>query len=291
MISVAQCLDNIVAKMTEAKLHFGHGTDNAWDEAVQIVLYALDLAIDTDISLLERKLKQDEIDAIDQIVQQRIQTRKPLPYITQRAWFMGMPFYVDERVLVPRSPFAEWIACQFQPWVDPEQVRNILEIGTGSGCMAIAAALQLPNANVVAADVSAEALEVAQLNVICYDLLQRVQLIQSDCFENVPQKQYDIIMTNPPYVDETELASLPAEYQHEPRLALYADDDGLDFAERICRQATNYLTPSGILVIELGNNAERFIARYPSVAFVQLEQEHGGHGLLLLTKDVLDEWQ
>lgn len=271
-----------------AQLTYGHGTDNAWDEAVQTVLFVLDLPLDSDESILKRPVEQQQAEKINALIEQRIHTRLPLPYLTHCAWFMGMPFYVDERVLIPRSPFGEWIERVFSPWIDADRVKNILDIGTGSGCLAIGCAWIFPEASVDAVDISPEALTVAAKNVATYELQDRVHLIQSDCFDALPKKRYDVIISNPPYVGEEEMTQLPAEYLHEPKLALVAENEGLAIAERIIKQASEYLTEHGILLIEVGYNAELLEKKYPHVPFTWLEQEHGGEGLFLLTKKELD---
>lgn len=274
---------------TRNELYFGHGTDNAWDEAVQLVLQILRLPVNCDPLVFHAKVTQSERRALVVALQARILERKPLPYITQQAWCMGLSFYVDERVLIPRSPFAEWIMKRFEPWIDPVAVHTILEIGTGSGCLAIASALSFENVQVDAVDIDEQALAVAAINVERHGVLDQVTLIKGDCFQGVEGKRYDIILSNPPYVSAKEMATLPAEYQHEPRFALEAADDGLAIVFKILIEAKDHLQPEGILVVEVGNSEQQLVERLPEVPFVWLEQEHGGHGLFLLTKQQLDE--
>jgi len=275
------------SRFIEAEVSFGHGTDNAWDEAVALVLTVLGLPLNSGQSILSDVVSEEQGQRIHSLVEERIEKRVPLSYLTHQGWFMGLPFYVDQRVLVPRSPFGEWIANAFSPWMDEQTVNRICEIGTGSGCMAIAAALVFKKAQVDAIDVDEEALCVARKNVEQYELTERVTLIQSDLFANVPAVKYDIIMSNPPYVGDEEMQTLPAEYLAEPHHALHAEENGLALVETILYRAAAYLTEHGILVVEVGNSMDALQARYPDVPFIWLEQEFGGHGLFLLDHDML----
>tara|TARA_R110000868_G_scaffold410505_4_gene698856 strand:+ start:101583 stop:102458 length:876 start_codon:yes stop_codon:yes gene_type:complete len=269
-------------------LYFGHGTDNAWDEAVWLVFHVLGLPMDSDRSVLEMLLTEEQLAKSTAVIELRIQSRKPAAYLTQEAWFCGLPFYVDERVLVPRSPFAEIVKSQFQPWVEVDDVKNILELCTGSGCIAIACAQYFPDAHIDATDISTDALAVAKINVEKHDVNNQVSLIQSDVFADVPNKHYDVIVSNPPYVDAEDMAALPDEYRQEPAdLALAAGDDGLDIVKIIMKQAKKYLTETGILIVEVGNSYVALEAQFPDVPFVWLELENGGHGVFLLTKQDL----
>lgn len=286
--SVGNWLESIEKQLLTADLYYGHGTDNAWDEAVQLLLFALGLPVDSDSNVLKQVVTAQQTEMIQKLLQSRIDSRMPLPYLTHQAWFAGLSFYVDERVLIPRSPFAEWIQRQFQPWItDPNKIHYILEIGTGSGCMAITAALTFDKAQVDAVDISADALAVAKRNVTDYCLEKRIHLIQSDCFANLPSKRYDLIISNPPYVSEQEMQLLPAEYQYEPKLALEASEQGLAIVDRILQQANRYLANDGILIVEVGNSEEALLQRYPQLPFIWLEMEHGGHGVFLLTAEDL----
>lgn len=288
-VLLSAVLDRASEKLAESDVYFGHGTDNAWDEAVQLVCHVLNIPPDTDRSVLSMVVSDADCNAIDAMLNERISMRKPLPYLTQQAWFMGMCFYVDERVLIPRSPFAEIIAAHFTPWINPSDIRNVLEIGTGSGCMAIAAASVLPSISVTACDISEDALAVATINVERHGLQDRVSLVQSNVFENVKGK-FDVIMSNPPYVDDDEMASLPAEYRLEPDSALRAADSGLCIVHQILLGASRHLTEHGILIVEVGNTQEAMMQAYPSLPMTWIDFEWGGHGVFLLTKSELEEF-
>ncbi len=207
--------------------------------------------------------------------------------MTHEAWFAGLPFYVDERVIIPRSPIAELINKHFEPWLEPENVMSVLDLCTGSGCIAIACALALPHARIDAVDLSTDALSVAQKNVEKYDLVDRVRLIESDLFQSIPAEKYDLIISNPPYVSESEWQELPAEYHHEPRLALEAGKEGLDVVSRMLNQAAQHLTENGVLIVEVGNSAMALEKAFPDLPFLWLEFEQGGEGVFLLTAEQL----
>ena len=272
-----------------AGLYYGHGTDNAYDEAAYLVLRALGLPFELDDRQLNQQLSEEIATFLGGLIRQRIEQRRPVAYLLNEAWFCGLPFYVDESVLIPRSPLAELIAEQFQPWCDPAKVNNVLDIGTGSGCIAIACATAFPQARVDAIDLSREALAVAEENVRRHQLSSRMRLVRSDLFENLGGQRYDIIIANPPYVDVEDMASLPAEFLHEPRMALEAGDDGLDIVRRILRHSREYLEDHGILICEVGNSQEALVDAFPEYPFLWLEFEHGGHGVFLLTAEQLDQ--
>jgi ribosomal protein L3 glutamine methyltransferase len=275
--------------LDEAEIYFGHGTDNALDEAAYLVSYCMELPPDFTDEDLEREVSHAAKQRLAELLWQRIASRKPAGYLTNEAWFAGLRFYVDERVLIPRSPFAELIADRFEPWVDADNIERALDLCTGSGCIAIAMAGALPQAHIDASDISAEALAVARINVEQYGLEQRVSLIESDLFAALEDRRYDLIVSNPPYVDAADMAALPDEYRHEPAMGLAAGSAGLDFVLPLLRQAPRHLNPGGVLIVELGNSAEALADLLPAVPFTWLEFEFGGHGVFLLTAEQLNE--
>ncbi|WP_217554243.1 50S ribosomal protein L3 N(5)-glutamine methyltransferase [Vibrio metschnikovii] len=275
-----------VSRFNAAQLFYGHGTDNAWDEAVQLILPTLYLPIDVPPHVLNSRLTGSERLRVVERVIKRINERTPIAYLTNKAWFCGLEFFVDERVLVPRSPIGELIQAQFSPWLLDEPTR-IMDLCTGSGCIAIACAYAFSEAEVDAIDISADALQVAEQNIQDHGLEQQVFPIRSDLFRDLPKEQYDIIVTNPPYVDQEDMNSLPDEFKHEPELGLAAGTDGLKLARRILANAPHYLTDNGILVCEVGNSMIHLVDQYPNIPFTWLEFENGGHGVFLLTKQQL----
>ena len=287
-VTVEQILTEGQLLFETSDLYFGHGTDNAWDEAVFLVFYALDLPPDADRSVLNQQLTDIQCKAIHQLFEQRIRDRIPAAYLTGRAWFCGLPFAVDKRVIIPRSPIAELIMSGFHPWCSTEPQR-LLDLCTGSGCIGIACAYAFENAEVVLSDICADALQVAQQNIQQHDLAARVSAVQSDLFENLADQKYDLIVSNPPYVDADDYASMPDEYFHEPELALASGNDGLDFTRRLLREAHDYLTEHGVLIVEVGNSGEALDRLFPSVPFLWLEFSEGDGGVFLLTRDQLLE--
>lgn len=273
----------------EHELCFGHGTDNSWDEIMHLVYATLHFSLDADQDLLDAKLLPAEKTLIAERIQLRIEKRIPVSYLTNEAWFCGLSFYVDERVIIPRSPIAELIEAEFTPWVDANKVTKILDLCTGSGCIAIACSANFPHAQVDAVDISEDALAVAKKNVSQYGLEAEVNLIQSDLFKNVPHKQYDIIVSNPPYVPESVYDSLPDEYSHEPSLALKAGQDGLTAVDEILKKAGNYLSPNGVLIVEVGELQSLVEEAYPHIPFTWLQFEHGEDGVFLLTAQELND--
>jgi ribosomal protein L3 glutamine methyltransferase len=272
------------SRFAEARLCFGHGTAGPLDEAAALVLHALHLPYDLPGGYFEARLVPEERERIYALIERRVAERKPLAYLTHEAPFAGLSFYVDERVLVPRSPIAELIEGRFAPWLeDPDAVTDILDLCAGSGCIAVACAHAFPRAAVDAADISPDALEVARLNIQKHGVEGQVRAVESDVYAGLEGKRYDLIVSNPPYVSLEEWESLPAEFHAEPRLGLESGADGLDCVRRILRDAQRHLKPGGILVVEVGSAAEALARAYPDVAFCWLDFERGGDGVFLLT--------
>jgi len=270
-------------EMGAAGIHFGHGTEYALDEAAWLVGAALahsPFELDAHLGDVPTPAQQQKVRAL---IEQRITTRKPAAYLLHEAWFAGRKFYVDERVIVPRSLTGEFIVERFQPWIEAARVQRILDLCTGSGCMAIACAHAFPDAQVDAVDISEDALAVARINVEAHGLAQRARLLRSDLFAALADERYDVIVTNPPYVGHAEMQTLPDEYRHEPQLALESGTDGLDAIIRILRQAPAHLAPHGILVAEVGNSNQALQARFPGVPFLWLTTEAGDDSVFLMT--------
>jgi len=270
------------SRFNQAELWYGHGTDNAWDEALTLILHGLHLPDEAGPELLDARLLDGEKMILLDLLRRRIEERIPVPYITGEAWFAGLRFQVDKRVLIPRSPVAELIERQFSPWLASNPER-ILDLCAGCGCLGIACAYAFPDAEIELSDISRGALDVAEQNVAGHGLRERVVVMESDLFEKV-QGTFDLIVANPPYVDAEDLAALPEEYRHEPLLALAAGVDGLDITRRILQEAERYLTEEGVLIVELGNSWVHLESEYPQVDFNWLEFEHGGHGVFALTR-------
>lgn len=289
-LTVAEVIEQTAERLDHADVFFGHGTDNARDEAAELVFFAADLRHEEAERVYTQPLTQSQRERIDALVERRIRERIPAAYLTQRMWFAAHEFYVDERVLVPRSPIAELIEARFAPWIEADAVRSVLDIGTGSGCIAIAAALALPQARVDAADVSDDALEVARINIEKHRLGERVRAVRSDVYDGLGNERYDIILTNPPYVGREEMADLPEEYRREPELGLFGGDDGLDIVRRILAGAAAHLHPGGILIGEVGNTEVALESAFPEVPFIWLEFERGGGGVFVLTYEELERF-
>ncbi|HKO89326.1 MAG TPA: 50S ribosomal protein L3 N(5)-glutamine methyltransferase [Burkholderiales bacterium] len=286
--TVAIALEIAASRFEKARLVFGHGTHNAYDEAAWLMLHVLKAPIDTLQPLLQRLLTASEQSAFDALVERRINERKPAAYLLQEAWLGQYRFYVDERVIVPRSFIAELLQERLQPWVDqPGKRMEVLDLCTGSGCLAICAALNFPRAVLTAADLSREALEVAKRNVRDYELESRITLFESDLFRQLPPQQYDIILSNPPYVDAASMSRLPREYRHEPRMSLASGKDGLDAVRVILRSARAFLKERGLLIVEIGHNRSQLERTFPHLPFTWLEVSAGEQFVFLLTREQL----
>jgi ribosomal protein L3 glutamine methyltransferase len=272
-----------VSRFTEARLFFGHGCDNAWDEAACLVCYALHLPGDRLEVFFDARVLPGERSALVRLIDARVEQRVPTPYLTREAWLTGHRFYVDERVLIPRSFIAELLEDQLAPWIEnPDDVLSVLDLCTGSACLAILAALAFPEAAVDAVDISSDALQVAERNRSDYVLGERLELIESDLFAELEGRRYDLIISNPPYVNAASMRALPAEYLAEPELALAGGEDGLDLVHIILAQARRHLTGDGLLVVEIGHNREVLEAAYPELPFVWLETASGNEFVFLL---------
>ena len=276
-----------VTEMNVAEVYFGHGAADAWQEANLLLAAVTALGFHELAEVGDCRLSSFEKQRLWQLLQKRIDHRIPASYLTNQAWFAGLPFYVDERVLVPRSPIAELVEQHFEPWLTHSPQR-ILDLCTGSGCIAIACAYAFPDAEVDALDISVDALAVCEKNIENHGLQHQVTPIQSDVFAGVPGQRYDLIVTNPPYVDAEDMADLPAEYLHEPELGLAAGGDGLDLVRTILRQAPEHLNDEGMLICEVGNSKVHMQSLWPQVPFTWLEFERGGEGVFLITKSQLE---
>jgi ribosomal protein L3 glutamine methyltransferase len=281
--TVQALIERGARRLRRAGVYCGHGTDNAWDDSAALVLHALDLPHSRDPAIYTRRVGSRGVERVKRLIARRIEERIPAVYLTGETWFAGLPFHVDRRVLIPRSPLAELIERRFAPWIEAARVRRILDVGTGSGCIAIACAKALPRARVDAVDISPAALEVAAGNVSRHRVSRRVRLLRSDHFSAIAGERYDIIVANPPYVGRREMSGLPPEYRHEPPLALAAGRDGLDSVRVILREAGEHLRPGGLLIVEVGNTEAAVSRTFRRLPFLWLEFERGGGGVFLLT--------
>ncbi len=290
LVSVRDFIRYAVSRFNGAGLFFGHGSDNAWDEAVYLTLHTLNLPLDRLEPFLDARLLPHERERLLDVFRRRCEDRLPAAYLTNEAWLGEHRFYVDDRVIVPRSFIAELLEEQLTPWIDdPWAVESALDLCTGSGCLAILTALAFPNAEVDAVDLSQDALSVAERNVADYQLQDRVSLVHSDAFTALAGKRYNLIISNPPYVNAESVAALPPEYLHEPELALGSGEDGLDFTRIILAEAKKHLTEDGVLVVEIGHNRDELEAAYPTLPFTWLDTQAGDEYVFMLrAEDLLD---
>ncbi|HRF06637.1 50S ribosomal protein L3 N(5)-glutamine methyltransferase [Accumulibacter sp.] len=288
LLTLRDLLRFAVSRFNESGLFFGHGADNAWDEAAYLLLHSLHLPLDRLEPFLEARLTSDERASMLHVIERRISERLPAAYLTNEAWLAGYRFYVDQRVIVPRSFIAELLREQLAPWIeDPEGVTSVLDLCTGSGCLAILAAHAFPAARVDAIDISPDALAVAERNLSDYALSERIRLLESNLFTALGSERYELILSNPPYVNGASMRSLPAEYQREPELALASGEDGLDLTRAILAAARERLTPNGLLVVEIGHNRDELEAAFPETAFTWLDTAAGDQYVFLLHRDEL----
>ncbi len=278
-----------VTRFNTCRLAFGHGSDNAWDEAVYLLLHTLHLPLDTLDPFLDARVLPQERERYLKLIDRRTDERLPAAYLTGEAWLQGQRFFVDQRVIVPRSPISELLGQELSPWVSkPEDIEFVLDLCTGSGCLAVLAALAFDNAQVDAVDLSEHALEVADRNIEYFGLDGRITTHRSDLFDQLPHCEYNLIVCNPPYVNNHSMEALPPEYRHEPTMALAGGEDGMDLIRRLLRSAPEFMAPDGMLVLEIGNEYENFIAAFPDLDPVWLSTEHTEDQILLLTREQLE---
>lgn len=288
-VRVIDAIHACASTLDSAGVFCGHGTDNTWDESVQLVLHTLSLPPDSPASVGEQVIARADREHIGRLLQRRIQERIPLPYLTGEAWFAGLRFHCDQRALVPRSPLAELVIAGFQPWYAGSEPTSILDLCCGGGAIGIASAVCFPRARVVLSDIDADALALAAENVRRHEVGDRVQCVQGDLFAGLSGERFDIILCNPPYVDANDLGAMPLEYRREPPMGLGAGDDGLDLARKVLQSAAAHLNPEGLLLLEVGNSWVALEAAFPQVAFTWVELELGGHGVLAIQAQELRE--
>ncbi len=275
------------SQLNQHSVYFGHGTNNPWDEALALILPIISMPYDLPDELFDAKLTKKEKQAILSALEKRINQRIPVAYITHQAFFCGLPFYVNEQVLIPRSPIAELIEKRFEPWIEPNAVESILDMCTGCGCIALACAHYFPDAYILGTDISSDVLGIAEKNRDNLGFTEQVDLLKSDLFATIPEQTFDVIVSNPPYVDQEDMADLPDEYRVEPELALYGGEDGLHLVEQQLKQAADYLSEQGVLILEVGNSAVALEEKYPHIDFQWCEFEQGGEGVFVLTRQQL----
>ena len=288
--TVGEALQYCSEALTASDVYFGHGTDNAWDEAVQLVLSVADLPVDSGDGVLPHLLNTAAQARMEALLSQRIEQHTPLPYLLGRAWFAGLEFLSDPRAIIPRSPIAELILNQFQPWYSGPQPKRLLDLCCGGGCIGLAVAHYYPDVQVDLLDIDTAALDLVRENAEFLGVQDRVNIVQSDIFSELGNVRYDLILSNPPYVDSEDMAGLPEEFRHEPELALASGADGLDLTRRILRHARDYLEENGLLIVEVGNSWTALEQAYPRLPFTWLEFEQGGHGVFALTAKELQDY-
>lgn len=290
LLTIRDWLRYSVSRLEENGVFFGHGTDNAYDESVWLVMSALHLPLDTLDNFLDARITRDEAKHLVHLIERRVTERVPTAYLLREAWLKGFKFYVDERVIVPRSFIPELLEDGLAPWIEyPEMVESAADICTGSGCLGVLLAHAFPNATVDVVDISPDAIAVANINIKNYGLEEQITAVQSDMFSGLKGKKYDLIISNPPYVDAPAMSVLPQEYRNEPQIALGSGDAGLDHTHILLKEAKKYLNDDGILVVEIGHNRDALLDAYPELPFTWLDVESGNEFVFLLTKEQLPD--
>ena len=294
MVTVESLIKETANKFNESNLTFGHGTDNAIDEAAYLIFGYLDLNHDKAEEAYQKTISNEDLIEIDKLIDCRINQNRPVAYLINKAWFVGLEFFVDERVLVPRSPLAELIANKLRPWADDKLVTRALDMGTGSGCIAIALGKFFPDIEIDAIDYSPGALQVANINLEYHKMTDRINLIESDFFSNLSENQYsnyyDLIISNPPYVDQEDISNMAPEFHHEPILGLASGKDGLESVKILLRESCKYLRDNGLLIVEVGNSRQALEECYPTLPFIWIDFKLGGEGVFLLMKSDLEAY-